>query len=387
MKKRQFSVLCRLLILLVIGLWSVPLHAQDDSCAPTNLDTREWDLTDFCRHVDGIYEEIRDVIVPRTRVGIIAIDDPTMETIESASEWLVAQSPVIAVEIDDEARAYPLAILTWHEIANDTINDVPIAVTFCPLCNSSIVYDRRVEGETLLFSVSGKLRNSDLIMYDRETQSWWQQFTGEGIVGTYTGVLLDIVPSRVIGFGQFAEHYPDGQVMSRDTGINRPYGENPYGGYDDSGPIPGFINNVDTRLAATSRVLAGIIGGESIAYPYAILNEHIVINDTVAGVDVVAFWQPGVFSALDSVIINSSDDVGTAGLFSRELDGQVLTFIADENGVVTDEQTGSTWNLFGEAIEGDLAGSQLRQFNAFPHFWFAWAAFYPDTRIYGADAE
>ena len=204
-------------------------QSDDENCTPSRFRS-QWSATDFCNtSID--FDTVLSGGPPRD--GIPAIDNPAMETVAEAQEWLVEQSPVIAVEIDGEARAYPQSILMWHEIANDEIAGVPVAVTFCPLCNSSIVFDRRVNEQVLTFGVSGVLRNSDMIMFDRETESWWQQFTGEGIVGELNEVLLDIVPSQVIGFGQFAEQFPDGLVMSIETGANRNYGVNPYSGLDD----------------------------------------------------------------------------------------------------------------------------------------------------------
>ncbi|MBI5668604.1 MAG: DUF3179 domain-containing protein [Chloroflexi bacterium] len=342
---------------------------------------RVWDKTDFCRYQDGVYEEIISGGVPRD--GIPPIDAPIFESLEDAGQWLQPQSPVIAFELDEEARAYPLAILTRHEIVNDTIAGIPVAVTFCPLCNSAIVFKRTVDGQTLRFGVSGLLRNSDLIMWDDQTQSWWQQFTGEGIVGAYTGAQLELLPSLMVGFGQFAAQYPEGVVLSRDSGFGDVYGSNPYTDYDSSSQPFLFLGEVDDRLFATERVLAGIVGGEPIAYPFIVLSEQRVINDTVGGEAVVAFWQPGATSALDGRVIDESRDVGMAALYSRELDGQVLTFALDDDGTIHDEQTGSIWNVFGMATAGELAGSQLRQLLAAPHFWFAWAAFQPETAIYG----
>ncbi len=341
-----------------------------------------WDKTDFCKYEEGVYEEIISGGVPRD--GIPPIDDPQFESIDVASGWLQPQSPVIALELDGTARAYPLAILTRHEIVNDVIGDAPVAVTFCPLCNSAIVFDRQVDGETLRFGVSGMLRNSDLIMWDDQTQSWWQQFTGEAIVGEYTGTQLTIYPSQVVGFGAFVEQYPDGEVLSPG---GRSYGTNPYTAYDSSSQPFLFRGEPDERLFATERVLAGVIGDEPVAYPFPMLAAEIVINDTVGGEAVVAIWQPGAVSALDQTTIDESRDVGMAALYNRELDDQVLTFSVDDEGVIRDDQTGSAWNIFGTAIDGELAGSQLEQELAFPHFWFAWVAFRPDTIVYGLDAE
>ncbi|MCI0710461.1 MAG: DUF3179 domain-containing protein [Chloroflexi bacterium] len=375
-----------LLLLTFVGLvlWSAWSNfAQDtsqDNCLPRGF-ASQWSNTDFCNSSVNL-DEIISGGPPKD--GIPAITDPVMESVKAASTWLVEQSPVIVVEIEGEARAYPQALLIWHEIANDVVADVPVAITFCPLCNSSIVFDRRVNDTVLEFGVSGVLRNSDMVMFDRQTESWWQQFTGEGIVGTYNGTILEILPSQVLGFGQFAERYPDGLVMSRDTGYGRSYGTNPYTNYDQSSSPFLFSGEIDPRLPATERVLAGTLDGVSMAYPFSMLTEQIVINDILAETPVVVFWQPGVASSLDRSSIDESRDIGTAALYERRLeDGRVLEFVWNsDTQALTDLQTGSQWNLFGEAIQGELTGTELRQGLLAPHFWFAWAAFQPDTAIY-----
>lgn len=359
-----------------------PARGQD-SCNPANLSTANWS-TDFCNsQID--FSEI--LVGNPTKNGIPSVTDPAMESIEEAANWLSDRSPVIALAIDGEARAYPLAILMWHEIANDEIAGIPVAVTFCPLCNSSVTYDRRVESEVLDFGVSGLLRNSDLIMYDRQSESWWQQLTGEGLVGEYAGVLLDIVPSQVIGFGRFAERYPEGLVMSRETGYNRQYGINPYSNYDSGAGRPFlFRGEIDQRLdSAVDHVLAAIIGDSAKAYPFELLREQRVINDSIGDTSIVVFFQSGVASALGDSVIDSARDIGTAGMYEASFDGEVLQFSAKADGTFVDAQTQSIWNAFGEAIDGDRAGSQLNWIHAFPHFWFAWAAFHPETEVYGLD--
>jgi Protein of unknown function (DUF3179) len=386
MKKRYLSgavFLCISAGLLWTSLAGFTQDTTTENCTPRRF-ASQWANTDFCNTAIN-FDEIISGGPPKD--GIPAITNPVMEAVAAASTWLVEQSPVIVVELEGEARAYPQALLIWHEIANDTIADVPIAITFCPLCNSSIVFDRRVNGEILDFGVSGVLRNSDMVMYDRQTESWWQQFTGEGIVGVYTGTLLDIVPSQVVGFGQFAERYPDGLVMSRDTGYARSYGSNPYTNYDQSNRPFLFDGEVDPRLPATERVLAGELDSAAMAYPFAILAEQIVINDVLGATPVVVFWQPGVASSLDRSTIDESRDIGTAALYERTLaDGRVLDFEWDAvNQVLRDTQTASEWNLFGEAVAGELAGTVLQQQIFAPHFWFAWAAFEPDTLVYGED--
>lgn len=384
MRRAQFVWILMSVVALLGGLIltnSQHSIAQDD-CSPSNLRVSNWS-TDFCNH-DGIdFSEFLSGGPPKD--GIPAVTNPAMESIELARDWLVDRSPVIAVEIDGEARAYPQALLMWHEIANDEINDVPIAVTFCPLCNSSITYDRRVDGQVLDFGVSGLLRNSDMVMFDRQTETWWQQLTGAALVGDFNGTLLDFVPSQVISFGVFAERYPDGLVMSRDTGFNRRYGQNPYTGYDTNTGQPFlFDGEVDNRLgSAVDHVLATVMDDVPKAYPFDVIREANVVNDRIGQTPIVIFYQSGVASALDDSIIDNSRDLGTAGMYKSTLDGDVLTFVANEDGTFTDEQTDSIWNAFGEAIEGDLAGAELEWVNAFPHFWFAWAAFHPETEVFG----
>lgn len=344
-----------------------------------------WDKTDFCRFLyEGIFDEIISGGVPRD--GIPPIDNPAFESIEAASAWLQPQSPVIAVELNGVARAYPLAILTWHEIVNDTLGETPVAVTFCPLCNSAVVYVRQVDGVTLRFGVSGLLRNSDLVMWDDVTQSWWQQLTGEAIVGSYVGTTLEALPALVVGFGEFVAQYPAGEVLAIPTGVSRSYGSNPYTLYDSNEAPFLFRGEPDERLFAVERVLGAVIAGEAVAYPFPLLAEQRVVNDTVGGQAVVVFWQTGATSALDQRDIDASRDVGMAAMYSRVLDdGRVLTFSLNGDGAIVDDATGSTWNVFGTATAGELAGTQLFRQLAGPHFWFAWAAFFPETAVFGLE--
>ncbi|MBK9052723.1 MAG: DUF3179 domain-containing protein [Chloroflexi bacterium] len=302
--------------------------------------------------------------------------------LDAAADWLAPNEPVIAVEINDLARAYPLQILTWHEIVNDTLGDVPILITFCPLCNSAIVFDRRLEGQTHEFGTSGLLRFSDLIMYDRTSESLWQQFTGQGIVGDLAGKQLTLLPSAIISFADFQQIYPDGQVLSRDTGYNRDYGRNPYVGYDDIGQSPFLFTGIpDDRLPAMARVVTVSLPGGDVAYPYNELAVPKVVNDSRFGQDMVVFFQPGTNSALDTARIADGEDVGATGVFDPHLDGEKLTFRWDGTRII-DDQTGSHWNIAGQAESGPLTGQQLMRLVHGDHFWFSWAAFRPDTAIY-----
>ena len=294
---------------------------------------------------------------------------------------------MVAVEIDGDARAYPLQILTWHEIVNDSIGDVPVAVTFCPLCNSAIAFDRRLDGVELEFGVSGNLRNSDLIMYDRQTHSWWQQFTGEGIVGQYAGRALDHLSAAIVSFADFKAAYPEGKVLSRETGYARQYGRNPYAGYDtyDGNPFL-FSGDLDGRLLPVERVIAVTIEGVDVAFPLKVLQEEGVINYEVGASQIAVFHKFGTTSALDANSIAESRDVGAAGVFDAVLDGQTLTFSIHQDGRIVDDQTGSVWDILGNAVEGALAGQSLTPVVHGNHFWFAWAVFKPETIVYqGSD--
>ncbi len=375
-------VVISLFVLGIVAVYGgVANLAQEETCSPNNLNTRNWS-TDFCNNnVD--FAEI--LVGNPVKNGIPSLLDPRLESVDDAATWLSDRSPVIALEIDGEARAYPQAILMWHEIANDVVADVPVAVTFCPLCNSSITFDRRVDDAVLDFGVSGFLRNSDLVMYDRQTETWWQQLTGEGLAGDYAGILLDIVPSQVISFGSFAQRYPDGTVLSRETGYNRRYGTNPYANYDSNPGRPFlFRGETDPRLPSpVDHVLAAIVDDIPVAYPFSVLREQMVVNDVIGASAVAVFFQPGVASALGDTVIDNAADLGTAGLYVSAVDGETLSFTANDDGTFSDEQTGSIWNAFGEAIAGELEGAELEWINAFPHFWFAWAAFHPETQVFG----
>ena len=313
--------------------------------------------------------------------GIRSIDEPKFESIAEGDVVVVDREPVIALEINGDARAYPLGILTRHEIANDVVGGVSVAVTFCPLCNSAIVFNRELDGVVYEFGVSGLLRNSDLVMFDRQTESWWQQFTGEALVGELTGALLDVVPSSLVSWRDFKATYPDGRVLSRDTGFSRDYGFNPYIDYDsDESPFL-FRGEPDTRLSPIERVVALELDGDVIAYPFTTLQELRVIHDVVGDESIVVFYAEGTASALDANVIADARDVGAAGVFRPRIGGQALTFRAEGDEIV-DNETGSRWNLLGIALSGPLAGEKLELVEHASHFWFAWAAFKPETEIF-----
>ena len=340
--------------------------------------------TDFSRHTVP-YTDILSGGPPKD--GIRAIDQPKYVSVDQADEWLEPREPVILLEVDGTARAYPLQILMWHEIVNDTLADVPVAVTFCPLCNTAIAFERWVgDSQVTTFGTTGRLHFSNLIMYDRLTETWWQQATGEGIAGEHAGDRLSFLPATIVAWEVLKETHPEADVLSRETGFPRSYGFNPYEGYDDVDESPFLFRGPRTpgQLPAMARVITIDLNGEAVAYPFTELEKVHVINDAVGGTPVVVFWQAGTASALDSGVIAQGRDVGTADTYSRELDGQTLTFHFDGKSF-SDEQTGSEWTVLGRAVSGPLAGKQLPPVVNVNHFWFSWAAFRPETRIFQAE--
>jgi len=348
--------------------------------------TRNWNTNWNLHTVE--YSELLSGGPPRD--GIRSIDDPKFIDPEQASAWLADNEPVIFLELNGDARAYPLQIITWHEIINDEVGGVPAVITFCPLCNSALAFNSTVGGQVFEFGVSGLLRNSDLIMYDRTTETLWQQFTGDGIIGDLAGTRLEFLPTSIISFSDFRTAHPEGLVLSRDTGLRGNYGNNPYAGYDTyqhvlsaGGNLALFTGDVDGRLAAADRVVTVSLDdvGIDIAYPVTLLSEAGVVNDSQGDQDLVVFFTPGTASALGASVISQAEDVGATGVFDPNLNGQKLTFqlVGDK---IVDEQTGSVWNIVGQAVEGPLAGQELEPIVHGDHFWFSWAAFKPDTIIY-----
>jgi hypothetical protein len=337
--------------------------------------------TNFCKH-SVPFDEIVSGGPPRD--GIPPIDEPKFVSIAEADRWMSAKEPVIDVHLGGEARAYPLQIMMWHEIVNDTIGDTPVAVTFCPLCYASLTFVRpEVDGQLLTFGVSGNLRKSDLVMWDRQTESWWQQFTGEAIVGRLTGKTLTPVPSNLIAWETFKQKHGDGaRVLSRETGYERPYGQNPYVGYDDMDQHPYMLDGqVGDRLPPMARLVGVEVAHEGRAYPYEVLEQQRVVNDTLGGRQLVVFWSPGVVSAVDTAEIAAGQDVGATEVFARRVAGKVLTFEAMEDGRFRDRETGSIWD-HGRAVSGPFQGETLEPLIHHDVFWFVWSAFKDEGDLY-----
>ena len=342
--------------------------------------TDGWD-TNFCLH-SVPYDEIFSGGPPRD--GIPPIDSPRFETVESADDWIEDVEPVIYLDIDGDIRAYPLQILIWHEIVNDEVGSQPISVTFCPLCNTALVFKRpEINGEVLDFGTSGNLRYSDLVMWDRQTETWWQQFNGEAIVGDLTGTKLQFLASAIISWEDFKTKYPDGQVLSIETGFSRNYGRNPYPGYDNINSYPfAFAGDLNEDLPAMARVVGILLeNGSGGAFPLDLLMKEQVLNEELGDTPIVLFWKSGTASAVDSSTIDGGRDIGASGVFLAEVKGQTLTFAANGDGTFQDLETRSEWDIHGESIDGPLTGTNLLLLPHHDTFWFAWAAFVPGNTL------
>jgi hypothetical protein len=270
----------------------------------------EWPRTDFSRHTVP-FTEIRSG-GPR-KDGIPSIDAPQFVRLQQGkptgwSSALGDTEPVITLSIGNDARAYPLRVLIWHEIANDTVGGTPVAITYCPLCNAALVFERVVDSRVLDFGTTGKLRHSDLVMYDRQTESWWQQFTGEGIVGAMTGQRLRLIPSRLESFDRFRQRLPDGQVLVPNNPNARNYGRNPYVGHDATGQNPFLYDgSLPDGIEPMERVVAvETAPGRYEAWTLSLLHS----KGTIHSADLLIQWQSGQASALDKASIRAGRDVG-----------------------------------------------------------------------------
>jgi Protein of unknown function (DUF3179) len=270
----------------------------------------EWSRTDFSKH-SVPFAGIKSGGPPKD--GIPAIDAPRFERLADgkatgSSAALGDTEPVIALSIGEDARAYPLRVLIWHEIANDIVGGTPVVVTYCPLCNAALVFERVVDGRILDFGTTGKLRHSDLVMYDRQTESWWQQFTGEAIVGVMTGRHLRLVPSRLKSFDRFRQRFREGQVLVPSNPNARNYGRNPYAGYDATGQRPFLYDgSLPEGIEPMERVVAvETAPGRHQAWALALLRRQGMVQSA----DLLIQWQPGQASALDKSSIPAGRDVG-----------------------------------------------------------------------------
>jgi hypothetical protein len=316
MKDRIMKVLTSTLFALLFSLVSISTATAN----PARWTQEGW-KTDFEKSSIS-FSEILSGGPPKD--GIPSIDSPKFQP-ASSIKTLGDRDPVIRLDIKGDIRAYPLQVLTWHEIVNDVVGDIPVAVTYCPLCNASIAFERKVGGQILEFGTTGKLRNSDLVMYDRQTESWWQQFTGEAIVGSLQGTELTMIPVRVTSFSDFKAELPNGKVLVPNQPSARPYGRNPYVNYDSRNtPYPLFTGDLPENINPMARVVVFEDGSKRQAVTVA----KIRAAGSLKVGDVTLSWKKGVASALDGANISRSRDVGGIRA-TRQQDGKAKDIVHD----------------------------------------------------------
>jgi len=297
--------------------------------------------------------------------GIPSIDNPIFAEIQD-SHFMSDSDTVIGLEINGDAKAYPLFILVWHEIVNDKVGGTPVSVTYCPLCYTNQVFERIIDGQEIEFGTSGKLYNSNLLMYDRLTESYWSQALGMAVKGKLSGYKLNLIPFDVITWGDWKTLHPDTQVLTTDTGYIRSYATDPYGSYYTDPRIMFPVEHRDDRLQPKEIIIGFNQDGIYKAYKQNDIESNVLINDSIGGVPIM----------LVSLFSQNSRS------FERTLDGKVLDFVYIDNKII-DTQTNSEWNYSGLSISGKYEGKQLERMPINPGFWFAWVAFHPDTELFG----
>jgi len=304
--------------------------------------------------------------------GIPSIDNPIFQN-AAAVDWLSPAEAVLAVEVEGEARAYPIQILTWHELVNDTIADTPVTISYCPLCNSALAYDRRLGDRVLDFGTSGRLFNSSMVMYDRQTESLWTHFDGVAVAGELTGAELDTFAISTVSWEDFRTANPDALVLTRNTGFRRDYWRNPYQGYDDSSTRPFlFDGEFDDRLEPKARVVVVRDGDEpAVAIELGDLLAAGVIEFEAHGRSLVAVLDPGTASPLHRNELAAGYDQGAVNVFENERDGDRLSLTRVDGGFL-DATTGITFDVLGNELGGD---GRLAAVEHLDTFWFAIVAF------------
>ena len=320
-----------------------------------------------------------DILGPgNNRDAIPPIYRTQFEPVEAADSWLENDDVVGVLALEGEVHVYPLRVLVYHEVANDLIAGVPVVVTFCPLCDTVLAFDRRVAGEVLLFGVSGKLLHRNLVMWDHLTESWWQQVSGMAIVGDLAGEQLDYLPVRTLFWRDVRRYMPQAKVLSRESG----FPESEAGFYDIkvcptdySTDPPLWTGGPNSKALGLHDRVVGLNLKGAVAYPMSSLAQRQVVNDVVGSQDVVLFY-----SSQPCAGRRGAATVDTAAVYSPMADERRLSFYA-EDGEILDRETGSTWNQAGMAVRGQLKGSQLDPLPYTISFWFSWVAFYPDTDL------
>ena len=353
---------------------------------PRNI-LQEW-KTDTSNHIISLNE----FTALLNRNDIRPLNSPRYIDAAKAKDSLFGGQPVIAVELNGLSYAFPINMLSYHEIVNDSIAGIPFSVVYCPLCNTAYVFDRRLnhnnKNYTLKFGTSGMLRMSNLVMWDEQTETWWQHIDGEGLVGELAGAKLKILPAKIISLNNYTEFYSDGKVMLpvEDTSYETHYEINNYVHYDSIGIEKPFLffKKVDGRLPAMEYVISVEDNNVIKSYPLSILQTEKVINNQVGSKNIVLFYNADMISNLDAKDISKGKQIGSGAVYNAVVEKQNLHFEAyDDN--FKDKETNSLWNFAGECFEGKYKGEKLESVVYGLDFAFAWLAFHPESIIYNID--
>lgn len=311
------------------------------------------------------------------RGGVPALREPRFQRPEDAT-GLQPNEPVVVVLWRGDARAYPVRLLVWHQVVNDVVGGQPVAVVYSPFLAASATWDRVQESGTVSFGLTGRLRRGDVVLFDEGTESWWQGLQGRALVGDLTGEALVAMPSWLMSWRDFLSSFPEGLVVAPDAASGLPYGHNPY---SEVGRLAHFRGpEPPADLPAEARVLGFTLGEAVVAYPLSTLSELGVVNTQVARTPVAIFHQPGPADPLASPSFAEGPPLDVAYVYQRQVGDRLLAFTS-AGGILVDKETGSRWNVLGRAVEGPLAGEQLR---LIPHLnvpWAYWASVHPDTEL------
>ena len=342
----------------------VTITPTSSSVTLPEMDVSELEImeTDGVKHLIPL-DKIKGGGPPKD--GIPSIDNPVFATVLD-SQFMSDSDTVIGLEINGQAKAYPLFILVWHEIVNDKVGGLPVSITYCPLCYTNQVFERIIDGQEVEFGTSGKLYNSNLLMYDRLTESYWSQALGLAVKGELTGYQLELVPFDVITWGDWKALHPDTLVLTTDTGHLRSYATDPYGNYYTEPQIMFPVEYNDDRMHPKEIIIGFNLDEIYKAYKQSDIESQIVINDSVGDTSIM----------LVSLFSENSR------AFERMIDGEILDY-EYTNGKLVDIQTNSEWNYDGLGISGQYEGKQLERLPIEPGFWFEWVAFHPQTLVYG----
>ena len=304
--------------------------------------------------------------------AILADDTLFVDAGRGSNEWQ-SDDLVIGVAVEGDARAYPVRLLSSHEIVNDVVGGRPIVITWCPLCFSALVFDRVVDDRTLTFGVSGYLFRNNLVMYDHQTNTYWSQLLAQGIRGALNGEKLTLVPTVITEWASWKDEHPETTVLSaQQLGKQADKVVDPYAGYYASG-IAGLTGSLaDDRLPAKELVVGLVIGDEARAYPLPALKETVIVNDQLASVPLLLLYDA---------------DLQTVYVYHRKVGNQILIFEADDEvGSLRDVNTGSLWDVrSGVAVEGTYRSNRLHRLSAPLIYWFAWSGLYRQTELWTLD--